>query len=59
MNEIRLTITSCDDCPNFDYIYWSFNEVCELLDREIKCSDIGSWPIPDDCPLLDKLDHES
>jgi len=57
MNEVKLTISDCGDCPNFDYIYYSFNEVCELLDRKIECSDLGAWPIPNDCPLMDRRDE--
>jgi len=50
-------ITSCDECPNFDDTYYSYNEKCKLLNRVIKrASDTYSTyhPIPEDCPLEDK-----
>ncbi len=45
-------IEFCDECPNFDNEYYSYESLCTKLDRTIP------WPenktgVPDDCPLKD------
>jgi len=61
MNKVLLEITDCNDCPRFDNGYYSAREVCMELDRVIKGKrderntyTYTFYPIPDDCPLLNK-----
>ena len=46
-------VEACDDCPYFDYEYYTWNAKCEKLDREIPRKSYNH-PIPDDCPLEDQ-----
>ena len=51
----RIDIDCCNKCCHFDNLYWSYNERCRKLNREItRGPDIDyetNHPIPDDCPL--------
>jgi hypothetical protein len=47
-------VTECGECKHFDDVYWTNNQWCELLDREIPWDGASdSNPIPKDCPLPD------
>lgn len=54
MNKRILIIDNCNDCPYFSNYYYSYEEKCTKLDREIPI-DKETWnslyPIPEDCPL--------
>jgi len=50
MNEVIIKITDCDDCENSN-----FTVQCCLLNRDmVYDGKTGKFPIPDDCPRLDK-----
>lgn len=55
MNNRKLVISCCDQCPHFDNEYYGYSEECRLLDRKIEkdCSKIhgSDHTIPEDCPL--------
>jgi len=53
MNEKRLTIWLCDECPHFDNKYFSFRHRCTKLDRVIDASNENEYPMPDDYPIPD------
>jgi len=48
-------INCCNDCPNYDYIYYSYNEFCTILHKKTPPYD----DIPEDCPLenMDELNN--
>lgn len=43
---------NCDNCPHFDNVYYSYQEMCNLLNKKIPRNreEIGH-AIPEDCPL--------
>lgn len=43
-------VTNCENCPNFDNEYYSYNELCKVLNKKIT-SNQREKGIPDECPL--------
>lgn len=49
----KVVISKCDDCPYFDYYYYSYNEECRLLGRKMSKDENGYYIPTHDCPLED------
>ena len=49
-----VVISTCEECPRFDNVYYGFHETCTKLNRTIP----HPYEIPDDCPLEKVRDTE-
>lgn len=57
MNKVKIEIDSCSNCPDFYYDPTGklLLKQCMVLERKLEWNyKFNVYPIPDDCPLLEK-----